>query len=171
MIKIDFAAELQKLLCEEEPTPTCPLTELARAQVGFLDNIDKNGAGLSLQVEEIYDIIKETDDNAKEVKAAAKRESMLLSGLVAMSDLLDGLLPYLQEHGQTIAAKKEDIMNICGLEQLGFKGERLDFGLHTVAAAENSAAPSESVIHILEKGYAYRGKVIKKATVILSKGE
>ena len=168
---MDFAEELQKLLREEEPSPVDPLEELVRAQAGLLDHIHKNGAGLSLQIEEIYDIIRETDDNAAEVKAAAKRETMLLGGLTALSDLLDGLLPYLQEHGQTVAAKKEEAMNACGLERLGYTGERLDPRLHTVASAEYSGAPPESVIRVLESGYAYRGKIIRRATVILSKGE
>jgi hypothetical protein len=121
-------------------------------------------------MEEVYDIIKASDENAKEVKSAAKRESMLLRGLVAMSDLLDGLLPYMQEHSRTAAARKGDVMNACGLEQLGFSGERLDPKLHTVVSAEYSGAPLESIIRVLESGYAYNGKIIRKATVILSKG-
>ena len=167
---MDFAAELQKLLHAEEPPPIDPLAELAQAQTELLDSIQKNGANLSLQMEEVYDIIKDADENAREVKAAAKRENMLLSGLVAMGDLLDNLLPYMQEHGQTIAAKKEDAMSACGLERLGYIGERLDSRLHTVASAEYSGAPPESIIRVLESGYAYNGKIIRKATVILSKG-
>lgn len=168
---MDFAVELQKLLYAEEPPCVDPLAELARAQVALLDSINKNDTNISLQIEEVYDIIKEADENAREVKAALKRENMLLSGLVAMSDLLDALLPYMLEHSQTATAKKEEVVNACGLEQLGFLGERLDPRLHTVASAEYSNAPSESIIRVLENGYAYRGKIFRKATVVLSKGE
>ena len=168
---MDFAAELQLLLHEEEPPPIDPLTELALTQAGILDNIQKNNENLSLQVEEIYDIIKEADENAKELKNAVKRENALLSALVGLCDLLDSLLPYTQEHSQTIAAKKEEATDLCGLERLGLPGERMDPRLHTAASAEYSGAPPESIIRVLESGYAYRGKVIRKATVIISKGE
>lgn len=174
---MDFAAELQKLLRETEPPVVDPLSELAQAQAeltrvqeALLEGIQKNGADLSLQIEEIYDIVNESNEKAKEANAAIKRENLLLRGLVAMGDLLDNLLPYIQEHAQTIAAKKEEAMNACAIEQLGFPGERLDPKLHSVASAEYSAAPLESVIRVLESGYAYRGKIIRKATVILSKG-
>jgi len=167
---MNFAVELQRLLQAENPPPVDPISELMKTQTGVLDSILKNGDNLSLQVEEIYDIIKDSDENAREVKSAAKRENTLLSGFVAMSDLTDGLLQYLQEHSGTITAKKDEIMNACGVERLGLVGERLDPRTHTVAAAEFSDAPIESVIRVLEHGYAYRGKVVRKATVILSKG-
>ena len=69
---MNFTAELQKLLKAENSPPVDPLAELARAQAGFLEGIHKNGAGISLQIEEIYDIVKESSKNAKEVKNAAK---------------------------------------------------------------------------------------------------
>ena len=168
---MDFSVELQKLLDLEEFPPVDPLTELARAQAGLLENIQKNNSALSLQIEEIYDIIKESDENAKEVKAAAKREQLLLVGLIGMADLLDSLLPHMQQqHSQIIVAKMDGAMNSCSLERLGFQGERFEPRLHTVASAEYSDAPLETIIGVLESGYAYHGKIIRKATVILSKG-
>ena len=168
---MDFIAELQKLLDAEEDLPFDPLLELVQMQAKSLENIDKTNNSISLQTEEIYDIIKESDNNVHELKASAKRETLLLNALVSISDLLDGLLSYIQEHSQTVIAKKVEAMNACGLEQLGFPGERLDPRLHMVFSAEYSNAPLESVIRVLENGYAYRGKIIRRATVILSKGE
>jgi molecular chaperone GrpE (heat shock protein) len=168
---MDFAAELQKLLNAEEIPPVDPLSELVIAHAQLLDNLQKNNNGISLQVEEIYDIIKESDENSKEVKNAAKRESILLDSLVAMSDLLDSLLPYVQEHIQVVADKKEEAMKPCGLEPLGFLGERLDPRLHTVVSAKVCDAPLESIVCVLESGYVYRGKILRKAKVIISKGD
>jgi molecular chaperone GrpE (heat shock protein) len=167
---MDFAAELQKLLDAEDPIPLDPLAEIVATQGGLWNFLQKNSSGLSMQIEEIYDIIKDADQNAKEAKAAIKREYILLGSLIAISDLLDGLLPYLHEHNQTISAKKEEVLKACGLERLGFPGERLDPRLHTVAAAEYNEAAFETIIHVLESGYTYRGQIIRKATVILSKG-
>ena len=167
---MDFTSELQKLLTLEESPPFDTFTELAQAQMTFFECIQKNDSNISLQVEEIYDIIKDYDDNAKEVKTAVKRENILVSGLVSLGDLLDTLVPYVQGHDQALTVKKDDILNACGVELLGFVGEQLDPRLHTVASAVFSEAMIESVIDVLEYGYVYRGKVIRKATVILSKG-
>ena len=198
MIPIDFYAELQKLLSMEDPPIADPFTELARAQAefaraqmesageqkelvsaqkelalsqaGLFDDIQKNGANLSLQLEEIYDIIKGADDSAKGYNAAIKRENMLLGALVSMGDLLEGLLPYLHEHSQTVAVKMGDVLYACGLARFGSPGEPFDTRLHTAASAEYSDIPFESITRVLESGYAYQGKMIRKATVILSKG-
>jgi len=170
--EMDFAGELQKLLNEEELPLGEPLTELVRANADCLEALQKNETNLALQIEEIYDIIKDSDTNAKELKAAVKRENILLAGLVATSDLIDGLLYHEsnKEHTSVITTKLAEIINYCGLEPLGFSGEKLDPQIHTVSSAEFNGAPAESVIRVLERGYAYRGKILRKATVILSKG-
>ena len=171
---MNFEAELKKLLDAEETPLLDPLAELARAQAGFLEVISKQGSDVSLQVEEIYDIVKSADENAKEIKNAAKRENLLLSSMIAMNDMLDSLMQYIgrtdARHSETIASKRDELMNVCGLERLGLPGQQLDPRIHTVAAAEFDEAPPESVIRVLESGYLYRGNVVRKATVIISKG-
>ena len=171
---MDFAAELQKLIDAEETPPLDPLAELALGQANLLKAIRKKEDDLSLQVEEIYDIIKEADDNAKEVKAAAKREARLLESLLAISDMLDDVLRFLHEHGAAhvdiIAAKAGEAMIACGAERFGAPGEPLDPRLHTVASAEFSETPIEHITRVLQYGCAYNGKIARKASVIISKG-
>ena len=169
-----FAERLQKLLDEEETIPADPLLELTAAQLQLFDVISKNNTDISLQIEEIYDIVKDADENAKRAKNAAKRESRLLESLIASLDLLEGLSQYMRdtgtEHWVTIDAKIEEILRFCGLEKTAALGQRLDPKLHTVAAAQEDELPKESIIRILESGYEYEGKPIRKATVIVSKG-
>ena len=171
---MDFEAELKKLIAEEESPLLDPLAELAQAHNGMLEAIHKTGADISLQVEEVYDIIKEADGNAKEVKNSAKRETLLLGGMIAINDLLESLLLFIKSTGavqtETIAAKREEALKACGLEAVDSIGQRLDPRFHTVASAEYSEAPPESVTRVLESGYIYRGNVIRKATVMISKG-
>ena len=171
---MDFAAELQKLLDAEESPPFDPLVEVARAHEEMLGAISKSGAGISMQIEEIYDIVKEENENSKELKNAAKRESQLRASLIAMTDLLDSLLQYNQNsvavHAEAIAAKREETLNACGIERIGNLGQVLDPRMHTVASAEESEAPFESVTRVLESGYLYNVNVARKATVIISKG-
>ena len=171
---MDFVAELQKLLNEEDTPLVDPLTEMARVNAVCLESIKNTDTNIALQIEEIYDIIKDADANAKEIKAAETRENILLNGLVAMSDLLDSLFAHMREgnneHSQVVVAKMTEIINACGLEPLGFPGERLDPRLHTVSSAEFSEAPPEAIIYVIQRGYKHRGKILRKATVILSKG-
>ena len=171
---MNFIAELKKLLGEEEPSPLDPLAELARAHAELLEALNKNSSGISLQVEEIYDIVKESNENAREVKSAAKRESTLLTAMIAINDLLDSMFKYIQyaggTHSEAITAKRAEALNACSLEKIGLLGQHLDPRIHTVATAEYSGAPAETVIRILENGYMYRGNVVRKATVIVSKG-
>jgi len=172
---MNFAAELKKLLDAEESPPLDPLVEIAQAQAEALGGILKRGSDVSMQVEEIYDIIKEADENAKELKNSAKRENLLLGSLMAMNDLLDSLLQNTEHasiaaHAEIISAKMEESLNACGTERVGYPGQTLDLHIHTVASAEDSDAPYESVTRVLESGYMYRGNIVRKATVIISKG-
>ena len=171
---MDFAVELRKLLNSEKTPVLDPMAELARAQAGALEAIYKNNSDVSMQVEEIYEIIKEADENVKEVKNAAKREHLLLAALVAMDDLLDSLLRQTQcsgnAHAEAIAAKREEVLRACGVEKTGYPGQRLDPSIHTVASAEYCDAPYESVTRVLESGFIYKGDTHRKATVIISKG-
>ena len=170
---MDFAIELQKLLAEETPLLD-PLAELAKSQLMTLESITKNTSDISLQVEEIYDIVKDSDENAKEIKNAAKREEALLASLVAVNDLIDTLLQHFAasdtSHITVIAAKREEILRACGIEKTGYPGQMLDPKIHTVAAAEKSEAPRESITRVLESGYIYKGSIVRKATVIVSTG-
>ena len=172
---MNFAEELKNLLEAESSLPRDPLAELSRAQAGILEALYKNNKGISLQVEEIYDIIKESDENARELKSAAKRENSLLGALFVVDDLLDSLLRYIQRsgagHAEMIAAKRDEAMIGCGLEKLGYVGQQLDPRMHTVASAEPGGAPMESVTRVLESGYMYRGNVVRKATVVISNGQ
>ena len=171
---MDFAEELKKLIDAEDPPPADPLSELTRVQLRILESLRKQDAGISDQIEEVYDIIKGIDENTREVKNAAKRETRLLGALIAMNDLYDTMLSLLNtddaSHIEAIAAKREEALDMSGLERCGRQGQRLDPHIHTVASAEYGDAPLESVTRVLEYGYIYRDNVIRKATVIISKG-
>ena len=172
---MDFEAELKKLLAAEENLPIDPLSELTLAQVKVLDSISKRNTDISIQVEEIYDIVKDADENAREVKNAAKRETILLDGLIAISDLLDSVLEHILQanpgHANVIGAKREEIIKACGVDKISMPGMLLDPRLHTVVAAEYSEKPIEEITRVLENGYEYRGKIVRKSTVIISKGQ
>ena len=171
---MDFALELQKLLNEEEIPLQNPLEEIAKSQLNMLEKVTKNSSEISLQVEEIYDIIKDSEENAREIKNAAKREETLLGGFIAINDLLDSIIQYMpntdMSHIKVINGRRDEVLSACGIEKTGFTGQKLEPKLHTVASAEQSEAPHETITQVLESGYTYRGNITRKATVIVSKG-
>ena len=143
-------------------------------QTKQLDAISKHNSNISTQLEEIHSIVKAADENARELKTAARRERMLMESIIATNDLLDAVLQLLSEnasnHIRAIAASRTEILNNCGLTKTTIIGQMLDSKLHTVTAADSSDAPVESIIRILEDGYEYRGNIVRKAAVIISKG-
>ena len=171
---MDYLTELQKLLKEEDAPVLDSHLELSQSQLKLMEAIYKRNTDISMQVEEIYDIIKDADQNANEVASAARRERLLLESLMSLNDLLGDVLLVLSdthfEHLEAISGKVEEILDICNLEITTALGQRLDPRIHEVVAAESSDEPVEAVIRILEHGYEYREKVLRKGKVIVSKG-
>jgi hypothetical protein len=168
---MEFDILLKELLELEDVPVTDVYTELTRAQMSILSGIKSDSENLGLQIEEIYDIVKDADSSSTELKVALKRENLLVSAIADMADLTTGLIRHMGEHGAVIAAKINEIIVSCGLEYVGFEGERLDPRLHTVVAAETDMSAPETVIRVACAGYSYRGKIIRKASVVISKGE
>jgi len=124
---MDFAAELKKLIDAEDEPLLDMLSELARAQLNTqagalerLDRLQKSGDDISLQIEEIYDIVKEADANAKEVKSAERRELRLLESLIAILDIIDDVMRFLRTHGvehvDVVAAKTDEAASAADAE-------------------------------------------------------
>ena len=172
---MDFQAELQKLIDEEISPPLDPIIEIAKAQAVVLEEIKKREENISLQVEEIYDIIKESDENAQKVKSLEKSKWLLIENMANIVDLLDTVLSTTKEYDEpsisAINLKLEESMHVCGLERLGVVGEHIDHRLHEVLSAEFSLLPFETVIKVIRSGFSYNGKPVRKAAVIVSKGE
>ena len=59
---LNFEAELEKLLSREtDILPQYEFAELAAEGRKFLEELDKKQTDVSLQIEEIYDLVKEQD--------------------------------------------------------------------------------------------------------------
>ena len=172
---MDFKTELQKLIDEEISPPLDPIIEIAKAQAAILGEIKKREENISLQVEEIYDIVKETDENAQKVKSMEKSKLLLIESMVNIVDLLDTVLSAARENDEpytsAITAKLEESLHACGLERLGVIGEHIDHRHHEIISAEFSTLPFETVVKVIQSGFIYNGKPVRKAAVIVSKGE
>jgi molecular chaperone GrpE (heat shock protein) len=177
---LNFEAELGKLLAGETGRlPQYELTELAAAGRELLTELNKRQTDTSLQIEEIYDLVKEQGflrEAAAEEKARADR---LVLAAMGLSDLLEDFYAYAKQSGggelrsqaKLLWEKAGGILSANGILRFGEEGQSLDPRLHTVKAAAESSLPREQVVQVLQSGYMYQNMLLRKAAVVVSRGQ
>jgi molecular chaperone GrpE (heat shock protein) len=177
---LNFEAELDKLLSSETGRlPRHELAELAAADRELLAELNKKQTGTSLQIEEIYDLVKE-QGRLREAVAAEKAEvQRLLLAAVGLSDLLEDFYAYAKQSGseelqgqaKLLWENAGEILSGAGILRFGEEGQPLEPRIHTVRASAESPLPREQVCAVLQSGYAYQNMLLRKAAVVLSRGE
>jgi molecular chaperone GrpE (heat shock protein) len=185
---VNFEAELEKLLIrEQKPLPHYELTEAAAAERELLAMerellaaVQKKQTDLSLQVEEIYDLVKEGDTRVLQeaLDTEKGRTGQLALAAIGLCDMLEDFCAYarqsgngdLEHQGLLLWKNSGALLESCGITRLGEEGQPLDPAIHTVQAAVASAFPREHVAQVLQSGYRYLGVVVRRAVVVLSAG-
>jgi molecular chaperone GrpE (heat shock protein) len=178
---LDFKQELDKLLEQEtRPLPGDELVEAALAAQRFLASMGKKQSELSMQVEEIYDVVGNMDSSAlqEELRSEKRRAATLAGAVVGLCDILEDFCAYARDCGDAEIERQArmmwdnagNLLERCGFSRLGEDGQALDPEIHTVRAAAVSSVPREHVARVLQSGYRYLGAVARKAVVVLSKG-
>jgi molecular chaperone GrpE (heat shock protein) len=179
---LDFEAELDKLLSREtERFPRYECVELASAGRELLAELSKKQTDVSLQIEEIYDLVKEQDTRGLKEQANAEktRADQLVFAAVGLSDLLEDFCAYARRSGseelrhqaELLRESAVAILSGQGISCFGAAGEPLDPQIHTVKASAESPFPREQVVEVLQSGYMYRGVFLRKAAVVVSRGQ
>ena len=178
---INFEAELVKLLAQEsKPVLQSELTELAAVGEHLLSTLNKKQADISLQVEELYDLTKESDNTSllESIKDEKARAAMTVRTAIGLSDLIDDFYEFAKQSGSedlarqaVLMRKKADVLlEKCGTTRLGEEGQALDPEIHAVQSGAASRIPREHVAKVLQSGYRYLGAIVRKATVVVSIG-
>jgi molecular chaperone GrpE (heat shock protein) len=178
---LDFKRELNKLLDQEtRPLPKDEFAEIALAGQRVLAALDKKQSEISLQVEEIYDIVGNMDTAALQetLQSERRRADVLAGAVVGLCDSIEDFCAYAGDSGDTALAEQArvmwnnsaDLLARCGFVRLGDVGRPLDPEIHTVQSAAPSSFPREHVTRVLQSGYRYLGTVVRKAVVVVSKG-
>jgi molecular chaperone GrpE (heat shock protein) len=179
---LNFEAELDKLLSlETGRLPQYELTELAAAGQRFLADLNKKQTDISLQIEEIYDLVKEQDTRAlrETLEAERIRAKQLVFAALSLADLLEDFCAYAEQSGSEelkhqaglLRENSDNILGGCGIFRFGEKGEALNPQIHTVKASAESPLPREQVVRVLQSGYVYQNALLRKAAVVLSRGQ
>ena len=178
---IDFETELAKLLEQEsKPLPQSELVELASAGQQLLQSLNKKQNDISMQIEELYDLAKESDNTAlqESMRVEKARAGLTVWAVVGLCDLIVDFYEYSKqcenkelEHQALMMRKKGDgLLAGCGITRIGEEGQPLIPAIHSVHSAANSHIPHEHVLKVLQSGYLYMGTVLRKSTVVVSLG-
>jgi molecular chaperone GrpE (heat shock protein) len=177
---LNFEAELNKLLSLE--TGRLPEYEwAARAAVEreLLSEFNKKQTDVSLQIEEIYDLVKEQGSLRETALAEKGRADQLVLAAVGLADLLEDFYAYagrsggeeLKSQAAILWENAGGILSSRGIFRFGEEGDALDPRIHTVKASAESPFPREQVVRVLQSGYVYQNALIRKAAVVVSRGQ
>jgi molecular chaperone GrpE (heat shock protein) len=173
---LDFIRELERLLAQEPAPVADELTELAAGYTRLLAELTRKASDISLQVEEIYDIIKDNSEASQAATESIRREASLVNSIIAICDIVENFeqfaraVPDLAQQAEVIRQQCDDALTACGITRIGTPGDAFNNKLHSVGAAVFSAYPFEHVAQVLHSGYEYRGKILRKAAIAVSKG-
>ena len=178
---IDFEAELNKLLAQEsEPLPQDEFVQLAAVGQQLLSALYKKQADISVQVEELYDLAKDSDNTAvqKALQSERAHAGLVIRAAVGLCDLIDDFYEFSLQcgnediGGQALMMRKkaDGLLMGCGITRLGEVGQPLNPAIHSVQTGAASQIPREHVAKVLQSGYLYLGAILRKATVVVSMG-
>jgi molecular chaperone GrpE (heat shock protein) len=177
---INFETELNKLLSLEAGNlPEYEFVELAAAGRELLAEFNKKQTDASLQIEEIYDLVKEQDLLQKTVLSEKTRADQLVPVAISLADLLEDFYVYAGQSGSEELKHQAKlqwenagaILSSRGILRFGEEGQLLNPQYHTVKASVESHLPREQVVQVLQSGYVYQNTVIRKAAVVISRGQ
>jgi molecular chaperone GrpE (heat shock protein) len=179
---LNFETELNRLLSRETGAlPQYEFAELADTARVFLAELDKKQTDVSLQIEEIYDLVKEQDTrNLWETLNAEKtRANHLVFAAISLSDLLEDFCVYARQSGseelkhqaRLLRENADGILSSRGIFRFGEEGDPLNPQIHTVKASAESPLPRERVVQVLQSGYLSQNVLLRKAAVVISRGQ
>jgi molecular chaperone GrpE (heat shock protein) len=177
---LDFETELNKLLFRERGMlPQYEFAELAAVGQNLLAELGKKQTDASLQIEEIYDLVKEQHGLMEALEAEKTAKDQLAAAAIGIADLIEYFHAYAAQSGREELKKQADVMwqnaagmlASCGILRFGVAGEQLDPRIHTVKASAESSFPREYVTEVLQSGYLYQNRLLRKAAVVVSRGQ
>ncbi|MDR2095671.1 MAG: nucleotide exchange factor GrpE [Treponema sp.] len=179
---LNFEAELNKLLSREaRMLPQYEFAELAAVGQELLTELNKKQVDVSLQIEEIYDLVKEQDTHVLQetLNAETVRANKLVSAAIYLCDLLEDFCAYARQSGSEelkhqagiLWQKSGGILAGCSVFRLGEEGQPMNPQIHTVKASVESPFPREQVVQVLQSGYVYQNALVRKAAVVVSRGQ
>jgi len=178
---LDFEKELEILLAQEsKPLPQSELEGLVTEGRELIQSFNKKQADIALQIEEVYDMVKDVDSAALQeaLRDEKARAGQLALAAVGLCDLIDDFYEFANGSGSEGLVSQAELMRknadglieSCAMQRFGEAGQLLDPKIHSVRAGAVSPFPRDHIARVLNSGYYYLGAVIRKAAVVVSNG-
>jgi molecular chaperone GrpE len=163
---------------EKLPASAAVQTETDDPMAGLQADLDRF-RDLALRSQADFENYKKRSAREKE-EAVKYANSSLLERLVAIVDNFELGLSAARDHGEnspiysgmTLVLKQlNDFLVENGLQSIEAVGEKFDPNLHEAIAHEpNSDAPEGTVIRQVRRGYRFKDRLLRPATVVVSAG-
>lgn len=149
---------------------------LGKEQYKYAKQLDE----IMILLEDAREDEKENREDKQELKARKREVEGLQGALLDLLDSLEDIYRYARQSGQ--GAWEEQVMMqwmkvLRGLEGKGIsiiqaQGQPFNLMLHTAREVrELGEYPHGYILEVIRHGYAYQGKVIRKAEVVVNKRE
>lgn len=185
---IDFKEELKKYKYNEEGILDTDREVLISKALDNVQNIIKRFTKEQLtsnsQLEEILEILQETDTSKKEnvrvideCKTMENSNLLLMNSLIAVIDQMENIYRLARKNNketysqlQGIWKSLNNIISKTGIMMVDPEDGVFDASIHAVIAVQNNVDYlTGAILEVVETGYIYKGKLIRKAKVIVNK--
>ena len=180
---IDFKEELEKLT-EEQIDPAFvtrreDVGTIFQTINGIVTKLFKKQGAMSMQVEEMYSILEESENNGK-IRDLEQEHNNLVQVLITAADLIEDFYLYYKENYEEAMAVQSELMwhTICktmagiGLIRISDEGTPFNAKLnHVEGVIEDPRYENGFIMNVLKSGYQYKNQVYRKSSVIVNKWE
>lgn len=176
---IDVEAELQLIMSAYE-NESLTDNELFSSIDQKLQKQNKLQQKACLVVEDLVEQIEKLSEDQSQVKMLKQENEALIKTLMASYDLFAEILlgAYEKQHEswyQQIALQSDRLaknLQEVGITLIGSQNNQLDLLYHKVIDYQYDASMAENqIIRYIKVGYIYKGKVVRKAEVIINRRE
>lgn len=181
---IDFKAELDKLA--EPKLDSTFLNQKDETSAAFaslntlLTRFNKTQGTIEMQVEEMYAILEEQQEEAGQEDTKRLEMEQLVRALIVAADLIEDFYLYAAKSGEPQLADQAGLMwrtlakelASAGLCRIADENTPFDARLnHMEGVVTTGDVPEGFVTNVLRSGYIYQNKVYRKSSVIVRKEE
>jgi len=176
---INFEEELIKLAEKATATTNAADSELSNVVQLFSSQqtkLLKRQNSVNFKLDELQDVLNQQQEMENKAK---KEQNQLINAMIEMATTIESFYLFCREHQQDLLAQGELMWKSCTKQLIGVgispimdENTQLDPLLNTVVGIDNQPdIPTGTILKVLNCGYAYKGEILKKSTVIVNKLE
>ncbi|WP_297430229.1 nucleotide exchange factor GrpE [Clostridium sp.] len=181
--------EFKENLHEDEDNETEELRSILNVFTKSYERISKEQYKTSNAIDEVLDVLEENNEINNEMQAVIKdlkeqsadKENelkVMLNTIISMSDTFDYMSNYvlnsdnenLKVQFKLVQEQLVEKLAKASILVLGIVNGKVDINIHQpIGTKWQEDKPEDTVLEIVRKGYMYKGKLLRKAEVVINK--